>query len=328
MTHRQVKATIFIPTYNGEAYIRDILNAIFVQRVEFEYEVLIIDSGSTDRTLSIIKCFLDDHDNLRLHNIPNSEFGHGKTRNLAAKMANGQFVVYLTHDAIPAHQDWLYEILRPFDISPKVVGVLGKQVPRSHCFPLLKYEILHVFKQLGPDHGTTLYYEDNFIQDDVVRDAVGFYSDVNSAARRSILMGEIPYQDVRYAEDQLFGREIIEKGYIKAYAPRASVVHSNDMKIKEYKQRMFDETLALRKTGIIKNTISKPVVIRAIVRGVFGDTVRIFRDDYTWRRKIYWLAVNPLVHIEKWIGVYAATHVNLDDSQRIKALSLEENRKT
>ena len=54
-----------------------------------------------------------------------------------------------------------------------------------------------------------------------MRNAVTFYSDVNSAARKDILTGEVPYRDVSYAEDQLLGRDVISAGYIKAYdAPR------------------------------------------------------------------------------------------------------------
>jgi glycosyltransferase involved in cell wall biosynthesis len=47
---KRYKATVFIPTYNGEKYIGQILDALFVQKVDYEYDVLIIDSGSRDNT--------------------------------------------------------------------------------------------------------------------------------------------------------------------------------------------------------------------------------------------------------------------------------------
>ncbi|WP_391857866.1 glycosyltransferase family A protein, partial [Vibrio cidicii] len=133
--------------------------------------------------------------------IPNSEFGHGRTRNLAAQLATGEFVVYLTHDAIPASESWLTELLAPFAIDERIVAVMGKQIPRPGCFPLLKYEIRGVFAGFGPDFGTTVFYKDDFAKDEGVLGAMAFYSDVNSAARRSFLTDVVPYRDVRYAED-------------------------------------------------------------------------------------------------------------------------------
>ena len=239
-------ATVVILTYNGEQHLEEILNAVHAQRYGGTFETLVIDSGSTDSTLDIIA----KNPWVRLHQIPNSEFGHGKTRNLGAHLAKGRYVVYLTHDATPASDRWLHEITAPFDISERIVAVMGSQVPRADAFPLLRYDVKNTFASFGPMHGTTLFYDDDFIQDEGVRNAVTFYSDVNSAARRSVLTGEIPYRDVSYAEDQLLGRDVIDAGYIKAYAPRAVVWHSNEMTILEYDDRMFEETQGLREVGI------------------------------------------------------------------------------
>ena len=113
---------------------------------------------------------------------------------------------------MPAHDRWLYELLKPFELNDRVAAVMGSQIPRAWCFPLLKYEINAVFDGFGPGFGTTLFYDDDFIASEGVRNAVTFYSDVNSAARRDVLTGPVPYQDVSYAEDQLFGRDIIAAG--------------------------------------------------------------------------------------------------------------------
>lgn len=324
---KNIKATVFIPTYNGEKYIEEILNSVFNQDTEFEYEVLIIDSGSKDNTLKIIKKFQRKHDNLIFKEIPNSEYGHGKTRNLAAKLANGEIVVYLSHDATPAHPKWLYEMVKPFSLNSSIVGVMGKQIPRSHCIPMLKNEIQSVFSGFGPDFGTTIFYKDDFIKDQGVYDAVSFYSDANSAARRSFLTGDIPYQDVRYAEDQLFGRDIINSGNMKVYSPRGSVLHSNDLTLKEYKHRMFDETYGLRKIGLPVAAPPLKVIFRIIARGVLRDTRNIIRDpQYSFKRKIYWLFVNPLFHIEKWRGVRRGANADLNDIEVLNQYSLEKKR--
>lgn len=324
----KIKATVFIPTYNGEAYLREIVDAVYRQRTDFSYEVLIIDSGSSDGTLDIINEARQEHPDLRFHAIPNTEFGHGKTRNLAAEMAKGDIVVFITHDATPAHDRWLHEMVRPFEINDKIVGVMGKQIPRAHCIPMLKSEIRGVFSGFGPDFGTTIFYKDDFIQDQGVYDAVSFYSDANSAARRDYLTGKFPYQDVRYAEDQLFGRDVINSGYYKVYAPRGSVVHSNDLTLQEYQHRMFDETLGLRKIGLPVAAPSQKVVLKMTVRGVVRDTLAICRDgQYTFSRKLYWLGINPLFHVQKWRGVRRAALADLKDETVTEKYSLESRRK-
>lgn len=304
-----VDVTVVILTYNGESYLDDILRSLRTQRFEGEFEVLVIDSGSTDRTLAI----LSNYPEVRLHQIPNEEFGHGKTRNLAAHLAHGSVVAYLTHDAVPADDRWLHELIAPFGISERIVAVMGCQVPRRSAFPLLKYEIRSVFDGFGPRFGTTLFYNDDFIQSDAVRNAVTFYSDVNSAAKRDVLVNEVPYRDVSYAEDQLLGRDLISAGYVKAYAPRAAVFHSNDMTLSEYDDRMFDETQGLREVGINVDVPSVPIVARMVIVGVLKDAVRILRDpELTVRSRIKGLIINPAFHLQKWRGVRrgAGTEMN------------------
>jgi len=320
--------TIAIFTYNGEKYIGDILKALKKQKIDKKFEVLIIDSGSTDDTLAIIVKHQKALPSMRLHEISNSDYGHGKTRQLAAEMAEGAIVVYLSHDAVPAHIHWLYEMVKVFDISPNIVGVTGRQIPRPGCFPLLKYEILHVFNNFGPAFGTTIFYKDSFIRSQEVYNAVCFYSDANSAARKSVLIGDIPYQDVAYAEDQLFGRDVIDAGLMKAYTARGSVIHSNDLRLGEYKNRMFDEVMGLRRVGIKQDKLKHRTALKLIIKGVIGDTIRIIRDkDYTNKRKLYWIVINPFFHIEKWRGVRKATHIRLSDKVGSEKYSLEHSKK-
>lgn len=317
-------ATVAILTFNGETYLERILVAVESQEIEGDVEILIIDSGSTDATLEIVA----RHPRVRLHQIPNAEFGHGKTRNLAAQLATGEFVVYLTHDAIPIGPHWLREMLRPFAISTSIAGVVGKQVPRASCFPLLKYEIDGVFRGLGGELGVTVTEHPAGAPEDGLLDARAFYSDVNSAARREFLVSSIPYRDVRYAEDQLFGRDILLAGWRKAYTPTGAVEHSNDLTLEEYERRIFDETVGLREIGREMTPIGVRDRLRGTARGVIGDTVRIMQDPaFGRRRKLYWLVLNPRYHWVKWRALRAATTVDLADEAARSAGSLEARRR-
>ncbi|WP_378147478.1 glycosyltransferase family 2 protein [Cnuibacter sp. UC19_7] len=324
-TTPDLDATVVIPTYNGETYLDQILTALERQSFDGAFEVLVIDSGSTDATLDIVA----RHPEVRLHTIPNEEFGHGRTRNLGASLARGRVVAYLSHDAIPAHDRWLHEMCAPLvDESLDVVAVMGKQIPRRSCFPLLKYEIQMVFAGFGPDFGTTLFRWDGVTTDQGTLDALSFYSDVNSATRRDFLLDVIPYRDVRYSEDMMFGRDVIDAGLTKAYAPRGAVIHSNDLTLAEYRKRIFDETVGLRQIGKDIPPLGRIAQARLTVRGILGDTARLLRDrDYGRAARLGWLLRNPAYHLAKWSSYRAATHVDLTDDEAIRRGSLEHSRK-
>jgi glycosyltransferase involved in cell wall biosynthesis len=57
--------SIIVPTYNSEATIERCLDSIALQTFS-DFEVCIIDGGSTDRTIEIVNCFQDILKNLRV----------------------------------------------------------------------------------------------------------------------------------------------------------------------------------------------------------------------------------------------------------------------
>ncbi|MFV0533986.1 MAG: glycosyltransferase family A protein, partial [Cumulibacter sp.] len=253
--------TVCVLTFNGDKYLKRVLDGIEAQVYNGPVEVLVIDSGSTDRTLAIV----EDYPEVRLHQIANSDFQHGRTRNLAAELSSTEFIAYLTQDAIPANEWWLHELTEPFRRFPDVVGVMGKQIPRANCYPMLKREIRQVFSQMGPDFGTSIFYRDSALPEGMINSAANFYSDVNSAARLETLRQRIRYREVPYAEDQLFGADVLEAGLAKAYASRAVVEHSNDLDMSELRGRTFDETVGLRRIGLSGEPPS-PAEISKLIR--------------------------------------------------------------
>lgn len=297
-------ATVVILTYNGERFIDDILTSLEGQRFDGTIDTLVIDSGSTDRTLELVAA----HPGVRLHSIPNEEFGHGRTRNLGAELATGDIVAYLTHDAVPLHDRWLAEIVAPFADDPRIAAVLGKQVPRRSAPPALKYDIQRVFERLGPDYGVTVVFDAGQDWSDAERTAASFYSDANSAARRAVLLGPVPYRDVSYAEDQVFGRDLLDRGLRKAYAPRATVEHSNDVTLRTFGKRIADDVVGLRRIAVAVAPVGRLAAVKQFVKWSIADSAAIaLDDDYSAPRKVYWLVVNPLYQATKWASYRRAT---------------------
>lgn len=295
-----IKATVFIPTYNGEEYINELLKQVFKQEVPFEYEVLVIDSGSTDNTLEIVK----KYDKVRLHEIPNSEFGHGKTRNLAASLATGEFIVFLTQDAVPASKNWLEFILEPFQVSEQVFCVFGKQVPRPMSVAPIKREVFSVFESLGPDHSIMLHRKNSILSNKKTEIYLTFFSDVNSAVRKDYLLKKIPFRDVNYSEDQALGMDVLEAGYIKAYAPLGSVLHSHDYPLKKYFHRKYDEAVGLADTGHFVPRYGFFRGTKEIILTTVKDWRFLQRDQsYTWKHKLYNIIMSPLYNFARVLSM-------------------------
>ncbi|HEL1557764.1 TPA: glycosyltransferase family 2 protein [Streptococcus suis] len=319
----QIKATVFIPVYNGENdHLEETLTALYNQKTDFEWNVLIIDSGSSDNSVKIIRKFHDKYNNLTLKEIDKSEYSHGGTRQLAAVISDGEYMVYLSQDAVPYNQNWLTEMLKPFEISEKIVAVLARQKPRDYCFPAMKYDINAVFNEQGIEDAVTVWTR-------TISEQIGtytkesFYSDVCSAAPRLFLVNEIGYKPVKYSEDYEYGKDVIDAGYYKAYNGRAIVEHSNDVFLKDYKKRIFDETYNVRlNSGAPESRMSLWYVTRQSLKATLKDLPKILKDkDYSFKKKLYWSVVNSLFHFEKWRGIRLANMVKLGDD--ISMYSLE-----
>lgn len=316
-------ATVFIPTYNGGEYLTQLLDAVFTQK-NVTFEVLIIDSGSKDNTLSIIKKYPKAH----LHQIPNSEFGHGKTRNLAAQMSRGEFIVYLSQDAVPAHDRWLEFMIEPFFISEQVYCVFGRQIPRPFADAPTKREVSGVFNSLGPEHSIMLHRKDSLVSSIDANAALTFMSDVNSAVRREYLLNIIPYRDVRYSEDQLLGKDVLDAGYLKAYSSKGSVMHSNEYGIRDYFRRKYDEYMGMYEVLGVLPPASRKYQLKWFIKTTLQDYIFITRDkDYGLRAKIRNFVSSPA---RNFLRARAALLVSNEEYRTKHGLkhSLEGNKKS
>lgn len=317
-----LKATVFIPVYNGENdHLEETLSALYRQKTNFEWDVLMTDSGSSDNSVAIIERFAEQYGNLRLIHLKKEDYSHGGTRQMAAEMAQGEYMVYLSQDAVPHNEYWLSEMVAPFEITDKIVAVLGRQKPRHYCFPAMKYDINAVFGEQGAEDAITIWQrKDPAHQGQYTKES--FYSDVCSAAPRKFLVETIGYRDVAYSEDYEYGKDVLDAGYFKAYNGRAVVEHSNDVRLSEYRKRIFDETYNVRINSGITTKVSILSLVKNSLKASIKDSLRIVSDrDYNWKRKLYWLAINPLFHIEKWRGIRLANKIELGTD--IRNYSLE-----
>ena len=124
--------SVLIPTKNGERYLDELLTVVKSQKGSASIiEIIAVDSGSRDRTVEILRRY-----GVLIVQIPPHEFGHGKTRNLAAAHAQGDYLVFLTQDATPANEQWLANLLAPLQADSTIVGAYSRHLPRANCHPM------------------------------------------------------------------------------------------------------------------------------------------------------------------------------------------------
>jgi rhamnosyltransferase len=230
--------SIIIPTKNGGPLFGRVLDSIFAQQTEYTYEVICVDSGSSDGTVSEIA-----KRGCTLLEIAPEEFGHGKTRAYAAGKGTGEFIVFVTQDAMPASEKWLQNFIDAMKEDPEIAGGFGIHEPYPECNIIDKRDLPRHFRNFGEENTIFQLTEENrrrYEEDVNYRQWMVFFSDNNSCIRRAVFEKH-PYKDVDFAEDQVWAREIIELGYKKLYCPYAPVYHSHDYSMDEYAVRYFDE---------------------------------------------------------------------------------------
>ena len=238
-----MKASVIIPTKNPGPIFRSVLDRVIAQACPWPFEILVIDSGSTDGTLD----FVADRPHVRLHRIEPHEFGHGRTRNLGVSLTQGDFVAFLTHDALPVDTGWLARIVDAVEAAPEIAGAFGRHIayPEASAFTKRDLEVHFAGFDALPPVVSRATDAARYDADQGWRQRLHFYSDNNSCLRRSV-WEEIPYPDVEFAEDQIWADRVIKAGYAKAYASEAAVYHSHDYGVFEKFQRAFDESNAFR----------------------------------------------------------------------------------
>lgn len=217
---------VVIPTYNGLAEVTRVIEALRSQRNAEALQIHVIDSHSSDGTTEWLRAQQD----VALTMVAQTEFQHGRTRNAGAAIGQAPVIAFLTQDAVPATRRWSDDILKMMRHYPQAAGLFGRHLPypdhpiwvrqeiKGHFENMLKYP-LALSKETDPQKWAS--------GDQGWRQLLHFYSDNNSAMRRSVWQ-QMPYPEVDYGEDQIWARDIIEAGYTKLYAPTATVYHSHD----------------------------------------------------------------------------------------------------
>lgn len=111
--------SIVVATYNRFKDLRECLSSIFSLKTK-PYEVIVVDSNSTDGTKTL-------RDSFHIKFVSTSKRNLPYARNLGISMANGDVVAFLDDDVV-VHKEWLNQIIESY-VDKSVGGVGGRVIP-------------------------------------------------------------------------------------------------------------------------------------------------------------------------------------------------------
>lgn len=218
--------SVVVPTFNAGSFWPSFVRQIVAQTKDCS--VLVVDSGSTDDTVRLALS-----EGFSVKTIPNAEFNHGSTRQMAVDLLHGSdVVVFLTQDAILVSPDSIVNLLEVF-ASDDVGAVYGRQLPRPGAGPIEAHARL--FNYPASSHVC------DFGDAASIGIKAAFMSNSFAAYRTEALtaVGGFP-SDVILGEDTIVAAKMLMAGWKVAYQADAQVYHSHDYNYLQEFRRYFD----------------------------------------------------------------------------------------
>jgi len=222
----QPLVSIVVPTRNGAATMPALLDAIARQRVEFPFELVIVDSSSSDGTAELVRARAD-----RFLSISREQFDHGATRNLAIEQSRGGLIVLTVQDAVPVSDTWLDALTSPLRRDAALAGAFARQVARADASGVTRG---HLERWAGASTTPRTMTLAGIAEFNALSPAERLerctFDNVCSCIRRSVWAAH-PFLPTSIGEDVQWARDVLLAGHRLAYVPSAIVAHSHDRSI-------------------------------------------------------------------------------------------------
>ncbi len=214
--------SIIIRSFNEAWALRDTLPAVQAQEYK-NWELIVIDSGSTDGSQEIIRRAQPRH----FIQLKPEEYNPSRVMNRGMQLARSDFGIFLNADATPQGNDWLRRLARPL-LDPKTAAVFGRQIPRPDCRAVYAGD----YERCFGERRESVRWEH-------------FFSMVSSGLRKDVWSQRGFLEKLQYSEDDEYTRWCRAQGYRVAYCPDAVVMHSHNYTPQQAYQRSFGEGKAL-----------------------------------------------------------------------------------
>jgi rhamnosyltransferase len=217
------RISVVIRCHNEEQHIGRLLAGISKQSVQPD-QIVIVDSGSTDATLSIASRFP-----VEIVTIEPEDFSFGRSLNRGCAAATGDVIVIASAHVYPIYDSWLAELTAPFD-RPEVALAYGRQQGDART----RYSEHQILGRWFPATSEP-------------RQQHPFCNNANAAIRRTVWQ-ETPYDEqLTGLEDMDWARKALATGHVVAYVAEAPVVHVHQESWSQIMNRYRREAIAHRR---------------------------------------------------------------------------------
>ena len=219
-----MRVSIVIRTYNESRYLPELLDMINAQVgiAKQDYEIVLVDSGSTDNTLCIAKRY-----GVRVVPIRKEEFSFGRSLNIGCAAAEGEVLVFVSGHCVPSTAQWLEKLVAP--VENNLCGYsYGRQIGRDTT----KYSEGKLFEKFYPDRSE-------------VPSRRFFVNNANASISRRVWKQFRFDESLTGLEDMELAKRILNEGHKLAYVADAPVFHIHNESWRKVMHRYEREARAL-----------------------------------------------------------------------------------
>lgn len=274
----EIETSIVIRTLNEERHLGKLLESIQQQTYK-KWEIVLVDSGSTDATVEIAQRYTSN-----IYHIPQKEFTFGRSLNWGCLPAKGRYLVFVSAHVDPLTNTWLGNLVGPFD-DPATGMVYGRQ--RG-----VKSSRIAEERDLQRTFGSTSKI--------LIDEAFG--NNGNAAIRKNLWLDQPFDEALTGLEDIDWARKIQQKGYRVYYAADAAVYHIHEESLRQVYRRVFREGLAYRRIfpGF---RFDKVDLVKGLAYNVVGDLLFSVRSKTPLKKVVQIPATRVAGHLGLWKGL-------------------------
>ena len=280
--------SIVIRSFNEEQHIGRLLFGITQQSYP-NPEVILVDSGSTDRTLAIASQYL-----VKIVHIQPEEFTFGRSLNRGIAASTGDLVVITSAHCYPVYPDWLEQLTSPFK-SKEIALSYGKQRGGEHNH----YSEHQFYRKYFPDNS-------------VLQQSHPYSHNANAAIRRDLWLSHPYDESLTGLEDLAWSSWMMDEGYSIAYVAEAEVIHQHQETFAQVHNRFRREAIAMKQI-LPHSKFALSDFFKMWVRSSISDAIQAKREKVFFKQ---WRSIAAFRLMQYW-GTFRGFHYSGKNSPQL-----------